>query len=107
MVQPNRSRFLLTEEDLPDSDDTSVDNELQLLIPALLRSILAVLWADRTDWFLGVNMGIYYDPDKSAIVPDGFLSLGVPRRKRANQTEQRLADLMDRLRQQGIDPDEL
>jgi Uma2 family endonuclease len=33
------------------------------------------------DWFLGVNLGIYYNPDKSAIGPDGFLSLGVPRRR--------------------------
>ena len=24
-------------------------------------------------------MGIYYDPDLPAIVPDGFLSLGIPR----------------------------
>jgi len=26
-----------------------------------------------------VDMGIYYDPDEPAIVPDGFLSLGVER----------------------------
>jgi Uma2 family endonuclease len=31
------------------------------------------------DWFFGVNMGVYYDPDQAAIVPDGFLSLGVER----------------------------
>ena len=24
-------------------------------------------------------MGIYYDPDSPAMVPDGFLSIGVPR----------------------------
>lgn len=24
-------------------------------------------------------MGIYYDPDQPAIVPDGFLSIGIPR----------------------------
>ena len=35
------------------------------------------------DWFLGVNLGIYYNPDKPAIAPDGFLSLGVPRRRSA------------------------
>jgi hypothetical protein len=33
------------------------------------------------DWFLGINMGVYYEPDKAAIVPDGFLSLGVERYK--------------------------
>lgn len=31
------------------------------------------------DWFFGVDMGIYYDPNQPAIVPDGFLSVGVPR----------------------------
>jgi Uma2 family endonuclease len=66
-------------EDLPDSDDTPVDNQLQDLIPHLLQSILALIWSERMDWFFGVDMGIYYDPNEPAIVPDGFLSLGVPR----------------------------
>lgn len=66
-------------EDLPDSDDTPVDNELQDLIPGILKAILALIWADRQDWFFGVDMGIYYHPEQSAIVPDGFLSLGVER----------------------------
>lgn len=66
-------------EDLPDSDDTPVDNQLQHLIPGLLEAILALIWSERQDWFFGVDMGIYYDPYEPAIVPDGFLSLGVPR----------------------------
>ncbi len=66
-------------EDLPDSDDTPVDNQLQHLIPALLEAILALIWSDKMDWFFGVDMGIYYDPYEPAIVPDGFLSVGVPR----------------------------
>lgn len=66
-------------EDLPDSDDTPVDNELQDLIPSLLKSILAIIWENRMDWFFGIDMGIYYDPEEPAIVPDGFLSLGVER----------------------------
>ncbi|NEP60972.1 MAG: Uma2 family endonuclease, partial [Symploca sp. SIO2G7] len=66
-------------EDLPDSDDTPVDNELQNLISGLLKAILALIWSDRMDWFFGVDMGIYYDPEADAIVPDGFLSIGVPR----------------------------
>jgi Uma2 family endonuclease len=70
---------LPSSEELPDSDDTPVDNELQDLIPGLLKAILARLWANRWDWFFGVDMGVYYDPDLPAIVPDGFLSLGVPR----------------------------
>ena len=73
-------RFSLpTEFDLPDSDDQPVDNELQLLLPTLLRAILSLVWSDRNDWFLGVNMGLYYDPKQPAIGPDAFLSMGVPR----------------------------
>jgi Uma2 family endonuclease len=66
-------------EELPDSDDTPVDNELQDLIPGLLKATLALIWSERMDWFFGVDMGIYYDPNEPAIVPDGFLSVGVPR----------------------------
>jgi Uma2 family endonuclease len=73
-------RFSLpTEFDLPDSNDQPVDNELQLLLPTLLRAVLSLAWADRQDWFLGVNLGLYYDPKQPAIGPDAFLSLGVPR----------------------------
>ena len=71
-------------EDLPDSDETPVDNQLQHFIPVLLESILAIIWSKREDWHFGVDMGIYYDPDESAVVPDGFLSLGVPRIKDEN-----------------------
>jgi Uma2 family endonuclease len=66
-------------DELPDSDETPVDNELQELIPGLLKAILLILWAERMDWFFGIDMGIYYHPDKPAIVPDAFLSLGVER----------------------------
>ena len=68
----------LTEQDLPDTDNQPVDNELQVLLPYLLRSILVLAWADRTDWFLGVNIGLYHDPDQPAVGPDALLSLGVP-----------------------------
>jgi Uma2 family endonuclease len=70
---------LPSSEELPDSDDTPVDNELQDLIPSFLKLILANLWKNRMDWFFGVDMGVYYDPDAPAIVPDGFLSIGVDR----------------------------
>ena len=79
MLKYNPLHCLPSAEDLPDSDDTPVDNELQDLIPGLLKAILAWLWASRMDWFFGVDMGVYYDPDKPAIVPDGFLSLGLER----------------------------
>lgn len=79
MLEHQPLQNLPTEFDLPDSDDQPVDNELQLLVPALLRAILALLWADRNDWFLGVNLGLYYEPKQPAIGPDAFLSLGVER----------------------------
>jgi Uma2 family endonuclease len=79
MLKYNPLHCLPSAEDLPDSDDTPVDNQLQHLIPGLLEAILAWLWSSRMDWFFGVDMGIYYDPDQPAIVPDGFLSLGVER----------------------------
>ncbi len=122
---------LPSSEELPDSDDTPMDNELQDLMPGALKAVLARIWAERQDWFFGVDMGIYYDPDLPAIVPDGFLSVGVPRfidedlrlsyvlweeqqvpifalevvsqkyRREYSTNEQALADL----RQRGIDPD--
>jgi len=64
-------------EELPCSDETPVDNQLQNDIPNLLLSLLAYLWAERDDWYFGVDMGVYYNPDQPAIVPDGFLAVGV------------------------------
>ena len=74
-----KQQCLSSSAELPDSDDTPVDNELQNLVPNLLASTLALAWAAREDWFFGVDMGIYFAPSQSAIVPDGFLSLGVER----------------------------
>ena len=79
LLEYNPRQCLPSAEDLPDSDDTPVDNELQHLIPGLLEAILALIWSERRDWFFGVDMGIYYHPNEAAIVPDGFLALGVPR----------------------------
>jgi Uma2 family endonuclease len=80
MLNPsfNPSFSLPTEEDLPYTDDQPVDNELQWLIPFLLRSILGLAWRDRNDWFLGMNIGLYYELGVDAIGPDALLSLGVP-----------------------------
>ena len=79
MFQSELPRYLPTADELPCSDDTPVDNELQELIPTLLKSILQILWVDRMDWFFGIDMGVYYHPEQPPIVPDGFLSLGVER----------------------------
>jgi len=73
----NPNRILPTAEELPSSDDTPVDNQLQNDIPNLLLSLLAFIWANRDDWYFGVDMGVYYNPDEPAIVPDGFLAVGV------------------------------
>jgi Uma2 family endonuclease len=79
MIQHNPLHCLPTSAELPDSDDTPVDNELQNLVPNLLAAILALIWQDRSDWFFGVDMGIYHTPGEPPLVPDGFLSLGVER----------------------------
>jgi Uma2 family endonuclease len=79
MFQYELPRYLPTADELPCSDDTPVDNELQELIPGLLKSILQILWIDRLDWFFGIDMAVYFHPEQPPIVPDGFLSLGVER----------------------------
>jgi Uma2 family endonuclease len=79
MLNYNLPKYLPSAEELPDSNDTPVDNELQELMPGLLKSILLILWADKIDWFFGINMGIYYHPDEPPLVPDSFLSLAVER----------------------------
>jgi len=69
--------WLPTAEDLPESDEKPVDSELQRLVADLLRNILVGIFKGRTDWFFGIDMGVYYSPDEPAIAPDGFLSVGV------------------------------
>ncbi len=72
---------LPTAEDLPDSDESPVDNELQNDIPNILLNLLRQIWGKRSDWFWGVDMGVYYEPNieepvkSKVIVPDGFLVL--------------------------------
>jgi Uma2 family endonuclease len=73
----NKNRLLPSAEELPCSDETPVDNQLQNDIPNLLLSLLAFIWMGRDDWYFGVDMGVYYNPDEPAIVPDGFLAIGV------------------------------
>jgi len=58
MLNYNPLHCLPSSEELPDSDDTSVDNELQNLIPGLLKTILALVWCGW-DWFFHIDMGIY------------------------------------------------
>ncbi|NET57376.1 MAG: Uma2 family endonuclease [Symploca sp. SIO2E6] len=72
---------LPTSEELPCSDETPVDNELQNLIPNFLLNVLFLIWRERLDWFFGVDMAIYYlyqEELQPALIPEGFLSIGVP-----------------------------
>jgi Uma2 family endonuclease len=76
--------YLPSSEELPDSDDIPVDNEDQNLLPNILLFLLQSIWAERQDWYFGVDMGIYHTTGvhpRVPVVPDGFLSLGVVRRK--------------------------
>jgi Uma2 family endonuclease len=84
MVQFEPRLTLPTTADLPCSDDTPVDNEDQNFLPNLLLFILESIWANRNDWFFGIDMGVYHTTGVShlvPVIPDGFLSLGVERRK--------------------------
>lgn len=84
MVKSEPYRTLPTSAELPCSDDTPVDNEDQNFIPNLLLFILESIWASRNDWFFGIDMGVYHTTGIShlvPVIPDGFLSLGVERRK--------------------------
>jgi Uma2 family endonuclease len=72
---------LPTAEELSHSDDTPVDNELQNDIPNFILNLLRLIWEERQDWFFGVDMAIHYQVGTPAIVPDGFLAVGVPRHK--------------------------
>jgi hypothetical protein len=61
-----------------------VDNEDQNLLPNLLLLLLIHLWSARMDWYFGVDMAVYHTTGvspKVPVVPDGFLSLGVERKK--------------------------
>ncbi|NCQ71143.1 MAG: hypothetical protein GPJ27_19230 [Microcystis aeruginosa L111-01] len=73
----NKNRPLPSAEELPSSDETPVDNQLQNDIPNLLLQQLALIWSSRDDWYFGVDMAVYYNPEESAFVPDGFLAVGV------------------------------
>jgi hypothetical protein len=47
VLEYNPLHCLPSSEELPDSDDTPVDNQLQHLIPGLLEAILALMASSR------------------------------------------------------------
>jgi Uma2 family endonuclease len=84
MTSPDLKANLPASADLPCSDDAPVDNEDQNWLPNLLLLLLTHLWAERMDWYFGVDMAIYHTTGvnpRVPVVPDAFLSLGVERRK--------------------------
>jgi Uma2 family endonuclease len=77
-------KHLPSSNELPDSDDTPVDNEDQNFVPNVLLFLLEYIWKSRDDWYFAVDMGIYHTTGANPrvpVIPDGFLSLGVERRK--------------------------
>jgi Uma2 family endonuclease len=77
-------KHLPSGDELIGSDDIPVDNEEQNFIPNVLLFLLEYLWRSRDDWFFAVDMGLYHDTGANPrvpVVPDAFLSLGVPRRR--------------------------
>ncbi|MBW4419925.1 MAG: Uma2 family endonuclease [Myxacorys californica WJT36-NPBG1] len=83
MLPPDLKQ-LPTSDELPCSDDIPVDNEDQNFLPNVLLFLLASIWADRMDWYFGADMAIYHTTGvnpRVPVVPDGFLSIGVERKK--------------------------
>lgn len=97
MLSSELKQSLPTSKELPCSDDTPVDNEDQNFLPNVLLFVLNALWANRHDWFFGVDMAIYHTTGKNPrvpVVPDGFLSLGVARWKPSRKGRGRLSYVM-------------
>lgn len=89
MVKFDSKLNLPSSDELPCSDDAPVDNENQNFIPNFLLFLLEFIWAERQDWFFAVDMGLYHTTGVNPsipVVPDGFLSLGVERRKPGNKS---------------------
>ncbi len=84
MLSSDLQSILPSSDELIDSDDFPVDNEDQNFVPNVLLFLLEYIWKHRADWFFAVDMGVYHTTGahpRVPIVPDGFLSLGVERRK--------------------------
>jgi Uma2 family endonuclease len=71
-------------DELPDSDDTPLDDEDHHFNIVLLLFLLEYIWRQREDWFFSGDMGIYHTTGSNPrvpVIPDAFLSIGVDRRK--------------------------
>lgn len=90
----NPKADLPSAEDLPDSDDTPVDNELQDLIPSLLKWLY---WYDE--------QGERY------LTPEEQLRSArqetLEAQQQAREAQEQVAKLAEKLRELGIDPSSL
>jgi Uma2 family endonuclease len=100
---------LPTSEELPCSDDTPVDNEDQNLLPNVLLFLLNSIWAQRMDWYFGVDMAVYHTiglNPRVPVVPLAWFDQNGDRYLSEAETErQRKEQLAARLRELGEDPD--
>lgn len=78
--------MFLTEDDLPCDDGEPMETERHRKQMTLLLEVLEYYWAERTDWYAGGNMFIYFSPTQVKTQdfrgPDFFAVLGVPKRER-------------------------
>lgn len=84
MSSPYLKNALPSTDELPCSDDTPVDNEDENFLPNALLFLLNLIWANRMDWYFGVDMAVYHTTGvnpRVPVVPDAFLSVGVERKK--------------------------
>ncbi|MCS6773112.1 MAG: Uma2 family endonuclease [Anaerolineae bacterium] len=67
--------------ELPEEDGEPLENQWHYLQAALLRESIAQLWHDRTDYFIGVNMFVFYSLAQARSLdfrgPDLFVVRGV------------------------------
>ena len=84
MLSSSDLKILPSSTELISSDDAPVDNEDQNFIPNYLLFLLEYLWKQKPGWYFAVDMAIYHTTGANPrvpVVPDAFLSLGVPRQK--------------------------
>lgn len=74
------------EDELPYSDGEPFESEQHALIVLLLKVTLEEAWTARQDFYVGMNMFVYFSPDQVLTEdfkgPDLFVALGVTRRLR-------------------------
>lgn len=67
-----KRQCLPSSAELPDSDDTPADNELQNLVPNLLASTLALAWPVEKTGFLGWTWVSILHPKSLLLCPMDF-----------------------------------